>query len=122
MPSMSTLGPYGPPSSPRPLVLLAPAAKVCLLLAALLVLLAVYFLFVPLHVDSSTGPPFECSRAVTPPTAQFATNSCGRINEVYQMRAGGSFLAALFVGGGGMLFFGVNRRRIERKGVAPPAD
>ena len=122
MPSMSPPGPSGPPSAPGPLVPLAPAAKVCLLIAALLVLLGVYFLVVPLHVDSSSGSPFECARAVTPPTGQFAINSCGRIYEVYQMRAGGSFLAALLVGVGGVLFFGVDRRRTEREGTPPPVD
>ncbi|MEP7091213.1 MAG: hypothetical protein ABI776_14030 [Nocardioidaceae bacterium] len=102
--------PTEPTSASRPLVPLAPAVKACLLVTALLLVLGAYFLVVPLHVNSSSGSPFECSRAVSWPSGAFAQNSCGRINEVYLMRAVGVFIAAVLVGGGGFLLFGARRK------------
>jgi hypothetical protein len=84
-------------------------AKVALILSLLLLVLGLYFLFVPLQVSSAQGIPFKCSNALFPPADQFAQNSCGSINTVYQVRAGAALVSAIVVGVGGVLTFGARR-------------
>src|SRR4051812_24610038 len=87
--------------------------RICLLLAALAVLMAIYLLISPLERPTSQGPPFDCGTALVPASGGFADAVCGDINLRRQLQSGAFGVAALVLGGGGVLAFGPAWRRRE---------
>jgi hypothetical protein len=85
-------------------------AKLCLLVAALLLLFAAYLFFVPLDIQTQEGPMFNCGSAARPPTAAFPKTVCGRLSQTAQLRAGFAAGGAVVTALGGLLVFGVTRR------------
>ena len=85
--------------------------RVCLLLAALTLLMGVYLLVSPLERPTSQGPPFHCGTALVPASGGFADAICGDINLRRQLQAGAFGIAALVLVGGGWLAFGPAWRR-----------
>jgi hypothetical protein len=90
---------------------LAVGTRVCLLLAALAVVMAVYLLVSPLERPTSQGPPFDCGTALTPPSSGFAEAVCGDLNLRRQLQGGAFGVAALVLAGGGLVAFGPAWRR-----------
>ena len=88
--------------------------RVCLLLAALAVLMGIYLLVSPLERPTAQGPPFDCGTAVAPASGDFARAVCGDINLRRQLQAGAFGVAAIVLGGGGWLAFGPAWRRGPR--------
>ena len=88
----------------------------CLLLAALFVVAGVYTLLVPINLPTANGV-FGCGSAVRPPVDDFAAGVCKDLATIYQLRAGALGVAALVVGGLGLLLFGTER--VDRRGPAP---
>ena len=85
--------------------------RICLLLAALAVLMVVYLLVSPLEQPTSQGPPFDCGTAVAPASGGFADVVCGDVSLRRQLQAGAFGLAAVVLAGGGWLAFGPAWRR-----------
>ena len=85
--------------------------RVCLLLAALAVLMGVYLLVSPLERPTAQGPPFDCGTAAAPASGTFARAVCGDINLRRQLQAGAFGVAAIVLAGGGWLAFGPAWRR-----------
>lgn len=104
-----------PPREVRRTVTFSPGARVAVLVAALLLIAAVYAFWVPLTVPNPAGAPFRCSTAAQPPTDAFAKAFCGTINTQYRYRALALLASALVVGVGGFFLFG------ERRTVTRPA-
>jgi len=88
--------------------------RICLLLAALALLMGLYLLVSPLERPTAQGPPFDCGTAAAPASGDFARAVCGDINERRQLQAGAFGVAALVLGGGGWLAFGPAWRRGPR--------
>jgi hypothetical protein len=85
--------------------------RICLLLAALAVIMGIYLLISPLERPTSQGPPFDCGTAVTPESGGFAKAVCGDINLRRQLQSGAFGVAAIVLAGGGWLAFGPAWRR-----------
>jgi hypothetical protein len=96
---------------------------VCLLVAALFVVLAGYFVMAPVQVQAGTGKTFDCGTAINGPKTEFARGLCGAAGDVNVGRAVASGVAALVVAVGGLVAFGFDRRedriRSERPSDAP---
>ena len=60
----------------------ATGSKVCLIIAAVLLVAAGYFYWVPVSRITSTGAAFGCRSAANPPTDIFPKVTCGTINRV----------------------------------------
>lgn len=97
-------------------------ARVCLLLAALLLVAAAYFVFTPLMVTTASGSSWNCGSALNPPTDDFGAGLCGQLNSSFLARAIASGAAALVTGIGGFLLFGSNARPEVRRIAAEQAD
>lgn len=97
-------------------------AKICLIVAALLVVAGLYALVVPINMPTAQGV-FGCGSGVRPPTDPFALGVCQDLATIQQLRAGGLGLGALLVGGLGLLLFGVDRtpRPARRRHERDPA-
>lgn len=93
----------------RTVVQFSVGTRITTLIAALFLVAAGYMYLVPLNVPSTTGGPFGCQSAKNPPKDGFPKSICGNINKVYLYRAEALLVAALLVGGGGLLLFGVRR-------------
>lgn len=85
-------------------------ARVCLMVAVLLILWAVYFMIAPIQVIAANGRQFDCGTAVAGPTSKFATGICGSANSGNSKKALLLGAGAIVVGVGGFLTFGVDRR------------
>ena len=88
--------------------------RICLLLAALALLMAVYLLVSPLERPTAQGPPFDCGTAAAPASGPFARAVCGDINLRRQLQSGAFGVAAIVLAGGGWLAFGPAFRRGPR--------
>jgi hypothetical protein len=89
-------------------------ARLCLLIAALFVVACGYALLAPVRVPTSSGRLFDCGNAVNGPETTLGTSICGTANDSAAFRAGGLGVAALVVGVGGFLVFGLERREQVR--------
>jgi hypothetical protein len=98
----------------REVVGLSRGARIGVLLALLLVVAALFFLFVPLEKASSTGQPFRCGTAASPEHGDFPDAVCGGLSSRFRLGAGALGVAALVVGAGGIWAFGTVRR-VERR-------
>jgi hypothetical protein len=107
----------------RTVYVLHRGARVCFLLAVLLLLLAGYWLFAPIDVPVQGQPMFRCGSAIQPPSGDLAKSVCGRIYQDRQLRAGLVAGAALVTAVGGLFAFGGTRRTVEVvQRAEPPAD
>ncbi|HEY3013961.1 MAG TPA: hypothetical protein VGJ41_02565 [Nocardioides sp.] len=93
-------------------------ARLCLMIAALFVVAAVYFLLVPVQVTATAGKTFDCGNAMNGPKSSFAQGICGKSNKVNGYKAAATGVGALVTAVGGFLVFGMNRRE---EYVAAPA-
>lgn len=91
--------------------------RVCLLLGALLLVLAGYLFWSPLGKDSPNGLSVRCGSAESPPSDALRRAACGSLNSSRRGAALAALLAAVVVSGGGALAFGVTQRP-----ELPPAD
>lgn len=96
--------------------------RICLLLAALAVVGAIYLLISPLERPTTQGPPFDCGSALMPAGGGFADAVCGDINLRRQLQTGALGLSALVLAGGGLLAFGPAWRRDPRADEDPDPD
>jgi hypothetical protein len=85
--------------------------RICLLLAALALVIGAYLLISPLERPTTQGPPFDCGTAAAPATGGFADAVCGDINLRRQLQSGAFGVAAVVLAGGGWLAFGPAWRR-----------
>ncbi|MEO7981559.1 MAG: hypothetical protein ABI807_11820 [Sporichthyaceae bacterium] len=99
----------------REVVSLSRGARIGAVVGVLLVLLAVFLLFVPLEKSSTSGQPFRCGTAVSPEGGDFAKAVCAGIATKYRLEAGGVALAAVTVAAGALWTFGDVRRREVRE-------
>jgi hypothetical protein len=97
-------------------------AKICLIIAAVLVVAGVYALVVPINMPTAQGV-FGCGSGLYPPSDPFAVGVCQDLSVIQQLRAGALGLGALLVGGLGLLLFGVDRapRPARRRDDLDPA-
>jgi hypothetical protein len=106
----------------RTVYVLSRGARLCFLLAVLLLLLAGYWLFAPIDVPIQGQPMFKCGSAIQPPGQDLAKSVCGRINQDRQLRAGLVAGAALVTAVGGLFVFGGTRQTYEVvQRAEPPA-
>lgn len=89
---------------------LATGVRVCLLLAVLALLAAIYYYWVPLVIDGRGGM-FGCGSAANPPTEDFPKAACGDLPSIYRMRALAFLEASLVLALIGSLLFGLRLRR-----------
>jgi hypothetical protein len=99
-----------PSSDVRSVIVISVGARICIMLALLLVVLAAYLFWSPLEKPTKEGIPFGCSTAANPPTEQFPRTVCGQTNKRRQLQAASVLIAAVIVGVGGVLTFGASRR------------
>ena len=105
----------------RTVFVLTRGARVCLLIALLLLVLAAYRMVSPIDIQSPQGPMFACGSGLRPPADPFQKNVCGRLSERRQVDAGFLVGGALIVAVGGLLIFGSSRRE-ERARAAAAED
>jgi hypothetical protein len=98
----------------RSVVVVSTGARICVLIALLMVVLAGYLFWSPLEKPTKQGIPFGCSTAASPPSDQFPKTVCGKLNERRRMQAGFLVLGAVVVGVGGVIAFGT-ARTVERR-------
>jgi hypothetical protein len=98
----------------REVVGLSKGARIAVLVALLLLVAALFFLFVPLEKGSSTGQPFRCGTAASPEHGDFPDAVCGGLSTRFRLGAGALGVAAVVVGAGGVWAFGTVRR-VERR-------
>jgi hypothetical protein len=101
------------PAGQRSVVVVSTGARICVLIALLMVMLAGYLFWSPLEKPTKEGIPFGCSTAASPPTDQFPKTVCGKLNERRRLQAGFVLLGAVVVGAGGVVAFGT-ARTVER--------
>lgn len=85
-------------------------ARLCLLIAGLFVVAAVYSLLAPIQVSAANGRQFDCGTAVNGPQSSFAQGICGSANDLNTARATALGVGALVIAVGGFLVFGFDRR------------
>ncbi|TWP37122.1 hypothetical protein [Leekyejoonella antrihumi] len=103
----------------RTLIHLRTGSKICVMVATCLIAVAIYYYFVPVSVQTSSGGVFECGSAAHPPTSSFQKSVCEEVTHVdlyrtYLFAALGILTAAL-----GCWFFGVDRTVEERPARVP---
>ena len=99
----------------RTVTTLSLGARLSLLGGLLLLILAAYFTFVPIQFDTQDGSPFRCGSVADPVGGTFARNVCADRNRINEYRAIATGAAAVVVGLGGALAFGlVRRKEVER--------
>lgn len=103
----------------RTVFVLNRGARLCLLVAALMMVLAGWLLFSPIDIQSREGPMFNCGSGARPPSEVFQRNVCGRLAQGRQIEAGFAAGAALITAAGGLFVFGASRRTEE---VRPEPD
>lgn len=96
----------------RTVHVLSHGSKLCLMAAGLFLVLAGYVFFSGIQRTSSTAnhAPFLCQSAAHPPTEAFPKSACGYLNQNRRYQALSYVVAALIVGGGGILTFGSTSR------------
>jgi hypothetical protein len=106
----------------RTVFMLTRGARVCLLTALLLLVLAAYRMVSPIDIQSPQGPMFACGSGLRPPADPFQKNVCGRLSERRQLDA--AFLAggALIIAVGGLLIFGSSRREERARAAAEDGE
>ena len=106
-------------SSARRRVVTSPSTgtKLCLLIAVVIAVGAVYFLLAPVQVNSQSGRTFDCGSVMSGPSSAFAKGICGKANDLAGYRAAALGVAALIIGVGGFLVFGFERR--EERAIRP---
>ncbi|HVQ91780.1 MAG TPA: hypothetical protein VMU51_12150 [Mycobacteriales bacterium] len=104
----------------RTVFVLNRGARLCLLLAVLMMAFAGWLLFAPIDIQSREGPMFNCGSAARPPSEVFQRNVCGRLAQGRQIETGFAAGAALITGIGGLFVFGASRRTEEVR--VDPAD
>jgi len=85
-------------------------ARLCLMIAALFVVAAVYFLLAPVQVAAANGKTFDCGDAMNGPKSSFAKGVCGSTNKVAGYKATAFGAGGIIVAVGGFLVFGMTRR------------
>jgi hypothetical protein len=100
---------------------LGTGARLCVVVAALLVVAAVVVAFRPLEQPTAAGPPFRCGTALHPTSGALARSVCEGTVAAQQQLAAGFGAAALVVLVGGVWSFGGARRRPSAASVAPAA-
>lgn len=106
----------------RTVHVLSHGSKLCLMAAGLLLVLAGYVFLSGIQRSSSTADqaPFLCQSAANPPTEAFPKSACGYLNRNRRYQAISYVVAALIVGGGGVMTFGSTSR--EELGGQPADD
>lgn len=98
------------PAATRTVFVLTRGARLCLLLAVLMLMFAAYLLFAPIDIQTPAGPMFNCGSAARPPGEVFQKNSCGRLNQDRQLQVAFITGAAVVTAVGGLFVFGASRR------------
>jgi hypothetical protein len=91
-------------------------ARIGIVLALLLWVLAVYWAVTPLEVPTSQGPPFGCGTALSHPSDTFGRNVCGELNNRTALKSGTFALAGVIVLLGGF-FVGASTTRGKDRSV-----
>jgi len=85
-------------------------ARLCLLIAALFVVAAVYYVLAPVQVAAANGRDFDCGTVINGPKSGFAKGVCGAANDANASKATALGVSALIIAVGGFLVFGLERR------------
>lgn len=100
----------------RTIVTLSVGARVGVVLALLLLIVAGYLFWSPIQLSPSAGGfPVKCGSAANPPGDQLGAAACGQSNVIRQWQAGAFLAAALVVAIGSLYAFGVRavRARVQ---------
>jgi hypothetical protein len=95
-------------------------ARVCLLIAVVVAVAACYFLLAPVQVNAQSGRTFDCGTVMNGPSTAFAKGICGKANNLAGYRAASLAVMALFIGVGGFVVFGFQRREERAVRSATP--
>ena len=95
--------------------------KICWLVGAVLLVIAIYLAFVPLRVSSNTGPPLGCGSALSPNDGAFK-GFCTDLDKEALYRAIAALVAAVAVVGLGSVLFGFDQRTRTRVARADDDD
>ena len=106
----------------RTVFVLNRGARLCLLIAALLLVFAGWLLFSPIDIQSREGPMFNCGSAIRPPVDTFQRNVCGRLAQGRQLETGFVAGAGLITAVGGLFVFGAARRTEQVRAEADEDD
>jgi hypothetical protein len=98
-----------PSSEARTVVSLSVGARVCLLLGALLLVLAGLLFWGPISHEVSNGFPAKCGSAAKPPKDSLGKAVCGNANAVRRAESIAALVGAGVLVGGGLLLFGFTR-------------
>jgi hypothetical protein len=110
-------------STTREVLVLSRAARVALLLAALVAVAAGVVWWLPVERVTPPAPPVPCGTAARPVTAQPAADLCGALAQRDRVLAAGLLVAAAVLAVGGPLAFGTDRRtQVAAEASARPAS
>jgi len=94
----------------RTIVTLSVGARVGMVLALLLLIVAAYLFWSPIQLYPSATFPVKCGTAASPPGDNLGQAACGDVNMIRQWQAAGFVGAAIVLAVGCVLAFGVHRR------------
>ncbi len=97
-------------------------ARITLLIAALMLVAAGYYLFSPVRVVATDGGSWDCGTALSAPQDAFGKGLCGRQNDIFKARALALGFAAVVTAVGGFMIFGSDRRVEARPRRRPEGD
>jgi hypothetical protein len=97
-------------------------ARITLLIAALMLVAAGYYLFSPVRVVATDGGSWDCGTALSAQKDAFGKGLCGRQNDIFKARAFAFGLAAAVTAVGGFMIFGSDRRVEARPRRRPEVD
>jgi hypothetical protein len=83
--------------------------RIGLIVAAVLLVAAAYFYWVPVNLATQQGAAFGCGSAANPPADQFQKSVCLNTTDIYKYRAMAFAAAAILVGGLSYIFFGADK-------------
>ena len=107
----------------REVLVLSRGARLGLLLASLLAVVAAVLWWLPLERLAPPAPPVPCGTAANPVTEPAAAQLCGAQAQRKRVEAAGFAAAALVLAGGSVLVSGADRRRqVARVPMAPEAQ
>ena len=97
----------------RTVTSLTRGSKLAVLLALLLLIWTLFLLLSPIFRTDGNKSAVDCGTLVNPPTTKFVEGLCGTTNDQRLAQTVAVGAAALLVGIGGVMTFGVTRREVE---------
>lgn len=107
----------------RTIVSLKLGARIGMVIAALMLVVAGYHLWAPVDITGRGGLQFKCGSVIHPPSGALQVSTCGGVIDRQRMIVVFTAIGAFVVAAGSIYAFGTNRRRESRLPIpSEPGD